>query len=278
MSRFPVLAVLLAAACSRAEVVREGPGWREVKLPEGKTRVELTSDDPAAVAEVARTHEDPAVRGAAVDRATDPMLLAEIARKDPDAGVRKRAVARVADRRVLEEVASSDADAATAALAAERRDVLRWVGPSSPEYAAWSSRPSGAWIRYRIELRASDGPPQILEVLRTLARVGPEGAVVEQRDAARGGALPSAIRRLLDRADAPGGRRLESFETLELGGRRLDCAATQASGQFGEVVAKVKIWRSEELPGGLARADVTESPLGSPPLFLRLSALGWGAP
>ena len=276
MARLPILAVLLAGACARHEVVREGRGWREVKVAEGGTRVELTGDDPAAIAEVARTHDDPAVRGSAVDRITDPALLAEVARRDADAGVRKKAVARIADRRVLQELASSDADPAVAALAAERRDVLRWVASGTAEYAAWASQPPGAWIRYRAELRSSDGPPEIFELRRTLARVGPDGALVEQRDAS-GRAVPAGIRRLLDRADAPGGRRVEGFETVELGGRRLECAATQASGQFGDVVAKVKIWRSEELPGGLARADVSESPLGRAPRFLRLAAAAWGA-
>ena len=278
MARLPILAVLLMGACARPQVVREGPGWREVKAADGATRVELTADDPAAIARVARTHDDPAVRGAAVDRSDDPALLAEVARGDADAGVRKRAVARIADRRVLAEVAASDADPGVAALAAERRDVLRRVSPKTPEHAAWSGRAPGTWVRYRAEIRGSDGPPTIVELVRTLVSAGPEGAVVEQRDAGSGRAVSAEVRRLLERADAPGGRRVESFETLELGGRRIECAATLASGQFGEVVAKVKVWRADEVPGGLARADVSESPLGRAPRFLRLTAVDWGAP
>lgn len=269
----PLLVVL--AACSGPQVVREGPGWREVKVSDTQTRVELTADDPAVLADVARSHADPQIRGAAVDKIRDQAVLAGIARKDVDAGVRRKAVARLADKRALAEIAQGDADPAVKALAAERRDLLRWLGPKHPEYAAWASRAPGAWVRYRAELKV-EGSTSVVEVVRTLVSVGPEGAIVEQRNAATSRALSGSVKTLLDRAEAPAGRRVDGDESLEVGGRRLDCGTTLSSGQFGAVIARVKQWRTEQLPGGVARVDVEESPQGEPLRYLRLLAVQWG--
>ena len=184
----PCLAVALAASCSSPQVVREGPGWREIKVSDTQTKVELTAGDPATLASVARTHPDPAIRRAAVDKIQDPAVLADVARQDADAGVRGRAVARVVDPRVLAAVARDDQDPAVRTLAAERRDLLRFLPPKHPEFAAWSKQAPGTWVKLKTELRVS-GSSTTVDVLRTLTRVGPEGAVLEQRDAATGKAL-----------------------------------------------------------------------------------------
>jgi hypothetical protein len=272
---FALLAVLLAACQSSAQVVREGPGWREVRVSEKETRFELANPDPKAAAEIARTHPDPALRAAALDRVGDPAVLAQVASGDADAGVRRRAVGRIVDRATLASIAEKDADPAIRALAAERRDLVRWVSAKSPEHAAWASRPVGAWVRYRIDL-VSGADKSSLVVVRTLAACGPAGAVVEQRDAATGKALNGRVRELLDRADAPSGRRVENVESIDLRGRRVDCPTALVSGQFGSVIARIKTWRSDEIPGGLARIDVEESPEGFPLRSLRAFAAEWG--
>lgn len=267
------LAALLAA-CSAPQVLREGPGWRELKVSDTQTRLELTASDPAALADVARTHPDAPLRGQAVDRLRDPAVLAEVARRDAAADVRRRAVARIADRAVLSEVAQADADPGVRALAAERRDLLRGLGPRHPEYAAWASRAPGAFVRFRAELRVNASTTAV-DVLRTLVSAGPEGVVVEQRNAATGKALEGAVKALLERADAPAGRRVEGEESLEVQGRRLDCTTTHVSGQFGAVIARVKVWRNEAVPGGVVRVDVEESPQGEPLRSLRAVAVQW---
>lgn len=269
-----VLALTLAA-CSAAEVVREGPGWREVRVSEKETRVELTTSDPKVAADIARGHADPLLRGAAVDKVTDPAVLAAVARGDADAGVRRRAVGRVADRAVLAGIAEGDADPAIRALAAERRDLLRWIPAKHPEYAAWASRPAGSWVRYRAELKSGSEASSSI-VVRTLAGCGPEGAVVEQRDAATGRAVQGRVKQLLDRAEAPAGRRVENVESIELRGRRSECPTVLTTGQFGAVIARIKVWRCDEVPGGLGRIDVDESPEGFPLRSLRAVAAEWG--
>ncbi len=265
---------LALAACSAPQVVREGPGWREVKVSDTQTRVELTADDPATLANVARTHADPAIRGAAVDKIGDPAVLADVARQDADAGVRRKAVGKVADRRVLADIAQADADPGVKALAAERRDLLRWIGAKHPEYAAWARRGPGASVRYRAELKMN-GATSVVEVLRTLASVTPDGAVVEQRNAATGKALDGTVKALFDRAEAPAGRRVDGEESLDVRGRRVECATSLTSGQFGGVIARIKVWRCDDVPGGVVRMDVEESPQGEPLRYLRALAIQW---
>lgn len=266
---------LVLAGCAGPQVVREGPGWREVRVSDTQTRFELTATDPAAVADVVRTHPDSEIRGAAVDRLQDPAVLAEVARKDADAKVRGRAVAKVVDTRVLADIARDEKDPGVQALAAERRDLLRFVGPRHPEYAAWSTLAPGAWVKLKTELRIS-GSSTTIEVLRTLAKTGADGVVLEQRNAATGKALQGPVKAMLDRAEAPAGRRTEGEESIDVRGRRVDCLTSLISGQFGGTIARVKTWRSTEVPGGLARVDVEESPQGEPLRYLRAWAVQWG--
>jgi hypothetical protein len=269
-----VLALPLAA-CSGPQVVREGPGWREVRVSEKETRLELSTDDPQAAADIARTHADPALRAAALDKVADPAVLAQVAASDADAGVRRRAVGRVADRAVLSRIGEQDADPAIRALALERRDLLRWVPAKHPEYASWAGRPAGSWVRYRVSLSLG-AERSSATVIRTLAQCGPEGAVVEQRDASTGKALQGRARQLFERAETPTGRRVENIESIDLRGSRVECPSVQISGQFGAVVARVKVWRSDQVPGGLARVDVEESPEGLPLRSLHALAAEWG--
>jgi hypothetical protein len=266
---------VVLAACSAPQVVREGPGWREIKISDTQTKVELTASDPAVLAGVARTHPDPGIRAAAADKVADPAVLADLARLDADAGVRGRAVARVVDTRVLAEVAKNDKDPAVQALAAERRDLVRFVGPKHPEFAGWSGAAPGTWVKFKTELKGS-GESVTVDVLRTLAKVGPEGAVLEQRNVATGKALQGAVKTMLDRAEAPAGRRVEGEESIDVRGRRMECLTSLVSGQFGGTIARVKTWRAAEVPGGIARVDVEESPQGEPLRYLRAWAIQWG--
>jgi hypothetical protein len=276
MLRFSALALLILSACSQPQIVREGPGWREVQTSGNATAVEVTTDDPRQLAEIARTHADPRFRESAVRRVEDPALLSSIARGDAEARVRAAAVARVTDRAVLSFVAQNDKDESVRAVAAERRDLVRFIAPGHPEFAGWTGRAPGAWVRLRAQLKVGERTATV-DVLRTVVRTGPSGILLEQRDANTRLALQGTVKEMLERADVPAGLRQDGEDGADANGRRMPCRTVLWTGQYGRVIARVKYWLSEEVPGGAVRIDVEESPEGEPLRYLRVNVLGWGS-
>lgn len=276
MVRFPVAALLLLAACAQAQVVNQGEGWREVQASGSTTTsVELTTDDPAKLAGIARSHPDPRLRAAAVAKIGDPVVLAEVARKDADPAIRKAAIERVSDKAALAVIAQNDTDEGVRAAAAERRDLVRFVRPGHPEHAGWASRAPGSWIRLRAELKVGE-QSATTDVLRTVTGVAPSGVSMEQRDASSRRALSGTVKDMLDRADFPSGAKQEGEDQAEIGGRKVACHTVLWSGQYGRVIARVKYWISDQVPGGIARVDIEESPEGEPLRYLRVRVQQWG--
>jgi hypothetical protein len=275
MVRSPVLALLFLTACTQAVVVKEGSGWREVQSSGSATTVEVTTTDPRELAEIARTNPDPRLRAAAVAKIADPVVLAEIAKKDSDPAIRKSAIERVSDRVALADIAQTDSDDGVRAAAAERRDLVRFLRPGHPEHAGWVSRAPGSWIRLRAELRVGDRTSQT-EVLRTVTASSPAGISMEQRDATSRRALTGTVKDMLDRADFPAGTKQEGEDTADIGGRKVPCHTVLWSGQYGRIIARIKYWLCDQVPGGLARIDIEESPEGEPLRYLRVRVQQWG--
>ncbi|HXX92857.1 MAG TPA: HEAT repeat domain-containing protein [Planctomycetota bacterium] len=277
MFRIPALALLLLPqACSSPQVVKEGPGWREVQASGQTTQVEVTTEDPQALATIARTNPDPRLRESAAARLEDPAVLSEVARGDAEPRVRVAAVSRLTDRAVLSFVAQNDADESVRSAAAERRDVVRFVRPGHPEHAGWTGRAPGTWVRLKVELKVGERIATV-EVLRTIVRSGVSGVLLEQREAMTRRALQGTVKEMLERTDFPAGNSQEGQDSAEIGGRRVGCRTVLWSGQYGRVIARIKFWLSEEVPGGIARVDVEESPEGEPIRYLRARVIGWGS-
>ncbi len=79
-------------------------------------------DDETVLAEVARSDSDPETRKAAVEKLDDETVLAEVARSDSNAEIRTDAVRRLDDETVLAEVARSDSDPETRKAAVGKLD------------------------------------------------------------------------------------------------------------------------------------------------------------
>src|SRR5687768_8072788 len=92
------LAAILALAlgCAPAKVVREGKGWREVEAKDS-TVIEMMTDDPEVLADLAKTSPDPRVRTEALLRVKDSTVLAEVVRKEQDPAIRRTIVGRLTD-------------------------------------------------------------------------------------------------------------------------------------------------------------------------------------
>src|SRR5215831_11621397 len=92
--------LLLAAGCASKKVVREGKGWREVEAKDS-TVIEMMTDDPDVLADLAKTAPDSRVRTEALLRVKDSAVLAEVVQKEQDPAVRRTIVGRITDLAVL---------------------------------------------------------------------------------------------------------------------------------------------------------------------------------
>src|SRR5262245_22988186 len=127
--------LLFAAGCASAKVVREGKGWREVEAKDS-TVIEMMTDDPDVLADLAKTAPDSRVRTEAALRVKDSTVLAEVVRKEQDPAIRRTLVGRLTDPAVLKDIAANDPDAAVKEAAAARADMLRVINARHPEFAS----------------------------------------------------------------------------------------------------------------------------------------------
>jgi hypothetical protein len=271
-----LLAAFALAGCTQPRVVNEGAGWKETEGKDvGKTAVEITSDDPKTLAELAKNHPDARVRAEALAKITDPDVLADVARREKDPAIRKRAVEGVEDPVLLEAIAKSDSDAAVQEAAAARRDLLRTVGPRHPEYASWSAFKPGAWVKIRMEIRIKDWRTTV-DVTRKLVVCRPERVVLEQKDLSTGKGISGFFKDMLSGFDHAVGRTQESDGELEIGGKKVKCKWTKWTYQRGHDIVNIRRWFHDPIPGGVARIDLEVSPEGEPLKTLVCWVIGWG--
>lgn len=268
------LVLLLAFGCT-AHVVREGNGWRETESREpGKTTVEITTVDPKALAELAKTHPDPRVRAEAQSKITDSAELADVLKTEQDASLRRRMVGRLTDESLLRSLAQNDPDAGIKQAAAARADLIKTVDPKHPEFNGWSGCKPGTWVRWRVEIKTNGEKSQV-ELVRTLLECCPERVVLEQKVATTGKALQGVPRDLLTRFDVAYGRKVEDQGTMQLQGKSLTCKWVRHNFQRGGDVAQIRRWMNDDVPGGVARIDMEVSPEGQPLSSLMAVATAW---
>lgn len=267
--------LFLVAGCATAKVVREGSGWRELEGTQpGQTQIEITTDDPKVLAELARSAPDPRIRTQAALRVKDPAVLAEIVKQETDPAIRLRIVDQLSDVKLLRELAASDPDEKVKQAAQARAEVLRTIDSKHPEYAGWAACKPGNWIRMKIDLKMDESRSSI-EIVRKLLECGPERAVVEQKVVGTGRGPQGAYRDLLGRFDVAFGRKVEDEGDLLLPGRTLKCKWVRYNFQRGGDVAQIRRWILDEVPGGVARFDMEVSPEGQPLMHLTAVATAW---
>src|SRR5262245_2450656 len=137
--------LLISAGCSSAKVVREGKGWREVEA-KNSTVIEMMTDDPDVLADLAKTAPDSRVRTEAALRVKDSAVLAQVIRTEQDPAIRRTLVGRLIDVGVLRDLAKNDPDPAVRDAAAARAQMLRTVDARHPEYAGWAGCKPGSWV------------------------------------------------------------------------------------------------------------------------------------
>ena len=264
---------LVSAGCATAKVVREGKGWREVEAKDS-TVIEMMTDDPDVLADLAKTAPDSRVRTEAALRVKDSAVLAEVVRKEQDPAIRRTLVARLTDPAVLRDLAKNDPDPAVKEAAAVRADMLRTVPARHPEFESWASCKPGAWVILRIDLNV-DGSKYSMDLVRTLLECGPDRAVIEQKVAATGKGPQGQVADLLNRFDVAYGRRIEDDGEFQFQGRMVKAKWIRYNFQRGDDVAQIRRWLRDEVPGGVARIDLEVSPIGQPLSSLRAVATSW---
>jgi hypothetical protein len=270
MRRFAPILVALVASCGEPKVIREGPGWKETEAA-----VEVTTDDPAILADLAKNHPDVRIRALAIAKVSDPAVIADLARNEKDAALRKKAVESLDDASLLEQISKNDSDPGVKEAAAVRRDVLRIVGASHPEYRGWSAAKPGSWVRMKIEVRIKDWK-QTVEIERKLSACRADRAVLEQRDRATGKGVQGIYRDLLTNYDLAAGRSEEDTGDLEIGGQRVKCRWTRWHFSRGGDIVHLRRWFHDPIPGGVARIDLEIAPEGEPQRQITVWATGWG--
>ena len=285
------LALILTGCVQGPKILKEGEGWREVeasppagpgmsamKSPDDRwnTRIEITTADEALLGRLARTNPDVRVRREASERVRDQAVLTEIARHDDVAFLRRRAVERLYDKAILLELSSKDPDPGVKEAAANRREVLREVIGKHPEYRYWAACRPGASVRLKMEVKTGYGPAwDAVELGRTFVDLGPQGAYYEQKLIPSGAPLGGLARLMLADLEEGTGRLEEGDETVELSGRKLACHWVKSNAERRGVILRVKTWYSGEVPGGIAKIEMEEAPLGEPMRFLRARTIGW---
>jgi len=272
---FGVLVLLLGLGCTTAKVVREGDGWRETESKEpGKTDVQITSSDPKVLAEIAKTHPDPRLRGEAQSRITDSAALADVIKVEKDVALRRKMVERLTDEALLKTLAQNDPDDGVKQAATARAGMIRTVDAKHPEYAGWSCCKPGTWVRWKVDVK-TDGQKSQIEMVRTLLECCPERVVLEQKIAPSGKPLYGVPKDFLTRFDVAYGRKVEDEGTMQLQGRTLKCKWVRHNFQRGGDIAQVRRWMNDDVPGGVARIDMEVSPEGQPLSALMAVATAW---
>jgi hypothetical protein len=265
--------LLVSAGCANAKIVREGKGWREVEAKDS-TVIEMMTDDPDVLADLAKTAPDSRVRTEAALRVKDSVVLAEVVRKEQDPAIRRTLIARLTDPSVLKDIAKNDPDPAVRETAAARAQMLRTIDARHPEFAGWAGCKPGAWVILRIDLNL-DGQKYAMDLVRTLLECGPDRAVLEQKVAGTGKGPTGVVADLLARFDVAYGRKVEDDGDFQFQGRMVKAKWVRYNFQRGDDVAQIRRWLRDEVPGGVARIDMDVTPEGQPITSIMAVATSW---
>lgn len=147
----------------------------------------------------------------------------------------------------------------------------------NPQYTYWGSCKPGSWVRNRMEFD-NQGQKMEYESLTRLVEVTPEKVVLEtlvkMKLADR--TVDSPPRRSEIKAADPetGTTVAEKDEEVTVAGKTLTCRFFEIVTESPDKKTKtnVKAWMSKDIPGGVAKSEVTSAQMKGP---IRTVALEW---
>ena len=139
---------------------------------------------------------------------------------------------------------------------------------ANPQYEYWSSCKPGSWVKNRMNMENA-GQKFELESTTKLVEVTPEKLLIET-------VMKNAQPRKTEiyATEAPKGKTIvEKDEELTVGGKTLQCRYFEMESEGADKKkVLVKAWMSKEIPGGIAKSEVTSETIKTP---IRTVALEW---
>ena len=154
--------------------------------------------------------------------------------------------------------------------------VLGLLQQDNLDYQYWKSCAPGSWVKLKVE-SAPAGKPVVKEVVLRLVQVTPQEAVVERqtRTTAEGRTIPEPP--YLDKIPAKKAKAdlvlREGEEEIEVAGKKLSCRVLEMEQAAGAEKNRIKLWASNEVPGGAVKMELRKPGADAPELTVR--AEGW---
>jgi hypothetical protein len=139
---------------------------------------------------------------------------------------------------------------------------------ANPQFEYWSSCKIGSWVRNQMQME-NRGQKFEIDSTTTLVEVMPDKVLIET--VTKGS---PARKTEIKAVEAQKGKTIvEKDEEITVAGKTLRCRyyEMESEGTDKKKVI-VKAWMSKEIPGGIAKSEVTSESLGSP---IRTIVLGW---
>ena len=143
---------------------------------------------------------------------------------------------------------------------------------ANPEFGYWAEHKTGSWVKLKLEMEAQ-GVKVLVQSTHTLLEAGKDKVVVEQKTkvTANGMEQPEMTEKeeiLRDKDKDPIKIEKEGDEEIEVNGKKMKCHWIEGT----QKESKVKFWLSKEIPGGIAKGEMSGGEL---PGTMKVSAVAW---
>jgi len=143
---------------------------------------------------------------------------------------------------------------------------------ANPEFGYWAEHKIGSSVKLKLEMEAQ-GVKVSVQSIHTLVEAGKDKVVVEQKTkvTANGMEQPEQTEKeeiLRDKEKNPIKIEKEGDEEIEVAGKKLKCHWIEGT----QKESKVKFWLSKEIPGGVAKGEMSGGEL---PGAMKVSAVSW---
>ena len=144
------------------------------------------------------------------------------------------------------------------------------------QYKYWSNCKPGSWVKMRMEMEAG-GQKVDSEITYKLLELKDDMVVIEATGKSKlgGQEILVPVQKQEIKAKEPADKtkiEKEGDEEIEVAGKKLKCHWYQFSNKVGEAETKGKGWMSMDIPGGMAKGEMT--PSGAVKL-ITMTALEW---